>query len=115
MCQVSVSGVTVVTVASVSVVKRRGVYAPLTRAGNIVVDNVLASCYAVIDSQTIAHVAFAPVRWYHGVSAMLSSLWSSQDTSSIPRSATVGSTGVNWYPSMLYSFARLVMPSHLVL
>ena len=97
------------TVVSVSVTRRRGVYAPLTRAGNIVVDSVLASCYAVIDSQSIAHIAFAPVRWYHGLSSWVSG------HDSTPRSAVSSSTGVHWYPNMLYSLARLVMPSHLVL
>ena len=106
----------VVTVASVSVTKHTGVYAPLTRAGNVVVDNVLASCYAVVDSQNIAHAAFAPVRWYYSIKdatvSMLTSInMYSATAESVPRTLV---TGVHWYPDMLYSIARFVMPSHLV-
>ena len=48
-----------------------GVYAPLTKQGNVVVDGILASCYAVIDDQDLAHLAFSPVRFvvnmYEGI------------------------------------------------
>ena len=94
------------TVLSVTSSHHRGVFAPLTRAGNLVVDGVLASCYAVIDSQNIAHTAFAPVRWYYSLKHSL--------VGSEPRTVSVA-PGVHWYPSMLYSLARLVLPSHLVL
>ena len=108
----------VVTVTQVSVGKHRGVYAPLTRAGNVVVDGVLASCYAVIDSQNIAHAAFAPVRWYYSLKHvtvnMLRTLHVYSETSNVPRTLTNVATGVHWYPDMLYSLARYVMPSHLV-
>ena len=40
-----------------------GVYAPLTEEGNIVVDGILASCYAVVDHD-IAQAAMKPIRWY---------------------------------------------------
>lgn len=41
----------------------KGAYAPLTETGNIVVDNVLCSCYAVISNQEVAHWSFAPLRF----------------------------------------------------
>ena len=36
---------------------------PITMEGNIVVDDVLASCYASFDHD-IAHFAMAPIRWF---------------------------------------------------
>jgi len=52
-----------------------GVYAPLTTTGNLVVDGVLASCYAVIDDQDLAHYAFLPVRLSHNFVKGISHFW----------------------------------------
>ncbi|CAL4137309.1 unnamed protein product, partial [Meganyctiphanes norvegica] len=54
-------------VVNVEAVTGEGVFAPLTDEGTIVVDGVVASCYAVIDSQAIAHWAFLPVRVYYNL------------------------------------------------
>ena len=40
-----------------------GAYVPLTREGNIVVDGVLASCYASFDHD-VANIAMTPMQWY---------------------------------------------------
>ena len=40
-----------------------GTYVPLTMDGNIVVDGVLASCYASIDHD-LAHFGMIPMRWF---------------------------------------------------
>ena len=40
-----------------------GAYVPLTEGGNIVVDGVLASCYASFD-HNFAHLAMIPMQWY---------------------------------------------------
>ena len=56
----------------------RGVYAPLTAEGTIIVDNVVASCYALIDSQYVAHLSFFPVRIYSAVKHWFSS-WGEKD------------------------------------
>ena len=37
-----------------------GAYTPLTKEGNIVVDGVLASCYA-FSNHDLAHTAMAPI------------------------------------------------------
>lgn len=50
-------------IVSVNYVTRKGIYAPLTREGNIVVNSVVASCYALISDHDLAHMSFAPVRW----------------------------------------------------
>lgn len=142
----STSDFRVETVVAVSWDSYRGVYAPLTAAGTLVVDSVVASCYAVIDSQSVAHAAFGPLRlWsnarqtlYHVVAAVnwstSSSLSSpstttdgssSGDSSAAPRTGeaagvsgsrtTVPPIGVHWYADLLYSVARWLMPSHMVL
>ena len=40
-----------------------GVYAPLTKYGNIVVDGFLASCYADTDPD-LAHTVMKPLQWF---------------------------------------------------
>ena len=40
-----------------------GAYVPLTADGNIVVDGVLASCYASFDHDLV-HLAMIPIQWY---------------------------------------------------
>ena len=40
-----------------------GAYTPLTKEGNIVVDGVLASCYAYVNHD-VAHIGMTPIRWF---------------------------------------------------
>ena len=40
-----------------------GAYDPMTLEGNIVVDGVLASCYASFDHDLV-HLVTSPMRWY---------------------------------------------------
>lgn len=42
--------------------KSMGAYAPLTEAGSVFVDGVLASSYALVEDHRLAHWAFGPVR-----------------------------------------------------
>ena len=62
-------------VIRVSVSKSRGIYAPLTAEGNMVVDGIVVSCYAVIDSQKLAHWAFLPVRVYYQIKRLTLSIF----------------------------------------
>jgi len=53
------------TVSHVTEREMNGIYAPVTFGGNIVVDGVLASCYAehdVMSDQRVAHTVLAPLR-----------------------------------------------------
>ncbi|XP_050088966.1 protein hedgehog [Anopheles aquasalis] len=81
-----------------------GVYAPLTREGTIVVDTIAASCYALIDSQTVAHLSFLPYR-------VVEKLWSlferasATDSLSLPRHE-----GIHWYAKSLYTIKDYLIP-----
>lgn len=65
----------------------KGAYAPLTETGNIVVNNVLCSCYAVISDQRVAHWSFAPLRFAEWL---------------FPGIASHNSSGIHWYAQALY-------------
>ncbi|MFT7812298.1 indian hedgehog protein-like [Arapaima gigas] len=73
-----------------------GAFAPVTTEGTLVVDGVLASCYAVIWDHTWAHWALAPVRWTYTLSSAL--LPGGRSVAKEP--VDVG--GIHWYPKMLY-------------
>ena len=77
-----------------------GVYAPLTKHGTIVVGGVVASCYAIIDSQEIAHVALLPIRFLHYVTSFFRRRDLSQNTNEL---------GIHWYAKMLHSLAPYVI------
>ncbi|KAL1453050.1 hypothetical protein WDU94_007226 [Cyamophila willieti] len=89
-------------VTSIRRVIHTGVYAPLTTSGTIVVNDVLASCYAVLDNQFLAHLSFIPVRLYHRIVNLFSS-------DHIVDSSHI--KGIHWYPRILYSLSDYVIPS----
>lgn len=81
-----------------------GSFAPVTVQGTVVVDQVLASCYAVIEDHDLAHWALAPVRLAHWVSSLL---FSSQQ----PR-VSAQNDGVHWYSKILYQLGTWLLDSH---
>lgn len=90
-------------VLRVSAELHRGVYAPLTREGTIVVNGVTASCYAMVDSQRIAHWSFLPVRWASAVGSWFKS------ADAVPEMSR--QTGIHWYANALYSIKDYFLPS----
>ena len=104
-------------VVSVALTSRVGFYAPLTKHGTIVADDVVASCYALFDSPTVAHWSFAPMRLYHAT-------WSyfrrklSYDVSTSTALPEVGAVherplvGVHWYAQMLHTLGRSFLGEH---
>ena len=95
-------------VTHIKVESKQGVYAPLTREGTLVVNSVVASCYAYIDNVFIAHSAFAPMRIFHDISQyMPSANWFKTETVSTNKTATI-QTGIHWYARLLYNIGTLI-------
>ncbi|KAM3857160.1 indian hedgehog B protein-like [Diretmus argenteus] len=82
-------------ITQVSMREDRGAYAPLTDRGTVVVDGVVASCYAVVNQHTLAHWAFLPLRLMHR--------WT----------GTTGhhGNGLHWYSRLLHWLGRLLLDS----
>lgn len=99
------------TVKSINYVRRKGVFAPLTVTGTVVVDNVVASCYAVINSQKTAHWAFAPIRWYYRVKSVFVDPAISSTTNEERNS---GTKGVHWYAKVLLRLSRMILPKSMM-
>ncbi|KAM8823089.1 sonic hedgehog protein isoform 2-T2 [Spinachia spinachia] len=92
-----------VTVNRIYTQEHQGSFAPVTAQGTVVVDQVLASCYAVIEDHELAHWALGPVRLAHWVSSWL--------LRPQPR-AGAQSDGVHWYSKMLYQLGTWLLDSH---
>jgi hedgehog protein len=115
-----------------------GVYAPLTAEGNLVVDGVLSSCYAVINDQNLDHWAFLPIRLTHNLMKGLAYLWTNvsrfltfrHHVNSIHPDHLRGENnarlssfdnmkvqerdqGIHWYAQTLYTLSKFLLPSHL--
>jgi len=88
-------------VTSVNKVAGRGVYAPLTSSGTIVVDGVVASCYAVVASHRLAHAVMAPLR-------TLSSWNSYYDGTCVSPPPL---DGVHWYAQFVRRLAESLFPA----
>jgi hedgehog len=92
-------------VTEVRAVLSRGFIAPLTREGTVVVDSVAASCYALVNSQSLAHVSFMPFRTIKTITNWFES--SSQQTAS-------KQNGINWYAKALYNIKDFVVPKEYI-
>ena len=82
-------------VLSITNKKIRGVYAPLTKEGTIVIDNFAASCYAFINDHHYAHLGFAPLRYLYD---MLPSAFIGKQTD-----------GIAWYPRLLQALGGIFL------
>lgn len=99
--------------------EKAGLYAPLTVDGTVVVDDVVASCYAVLDNQWLAHLAFLPARMVAAARTSLYGLiWRlGHPLSSSPADrrdvsdAVHPTDGIHWYPRMLYAISDYVIPA----
>lgn len=117
------------SVVEAKLVLEEGVFAPLTTEGTLLVNDVVASCYAVVDSQSVAHYAFLPLRiWHRMVSLFVRRPIEAPRYPEVRQHAeieissnqtTISTTiptkdGVHWYASLLYLLSSYVLPSKML-
>ncbi|CAB1329186.1 unnamed protein product [Coregonus sp. 'balchen'] len=74
-----------------------GAFAPLTGHGSLVVDGVLASCYAAVDQHHLAHWAFGPLRQLYSWTGL----------------GTMKGDGLHWYSRVLHWIGTFLLdPGH---
>lgn len=89
-------------ISSILIEPVQGYSAPLTMSGTLLVDGVLASCYAIIDSHKIAHAVMAPARWWYSMNEMLETHMPESVSTSLNIEKQIN--GTHWYPAMWDSF-----------
>ncbi|XP_061569680.1 sonic hedgehog protein [Cololabis saira] len=94
------------TVTRIYTETHQGSYAPVTAQGSVVVDRVLASCYAVVENHQLAHCALAPLRLAHWVSSLLFT------SPPPPAASSAHEDGVHWYSKVLYQLGTWLLDSH---
>ncbi|KAG8550497.1 hypothetical protein GDO81_025003 [Engystomops pustulosus] len=89
------AGLAPARVISLSTEIDNGVFAPLTQHGTILVDDVVASCFALVQKQMLAQFAYWPLRVLYGLGAM--------------GNETSQQVGIHWYSRFLYQLGRMIL------
>ena len=98
-------------VVEVTIVQLTGVYSPLTNSGNIVVDDIIASCYSDFERVHLIHLAFAPYRWWRAAKDLiLVNNEGEHDTNYFKEPKDVPP---NWYGKALTLLAETLFPEYL--
>ncbi|GFU54354.1 tiggy-winkle hedgehog protein [Nephila pilipes] len=89
-------------VTNITVTKEIGNYAPLTLEGTIVVNNIVASCYAVISDHELSHFSFLPMRVLHNLKEASWHFFQSLNIKFPTKRRQQESKGIHWYADFLY-------------
>lgn len=92
-----------VIVKRIYVEEQEGSYAPVTSHGTIIIDQVLVSCYAVVEDHSLAHWAFAPVRLVRSFMSVIGTLKE--------LGGAHQSDGMHWYSDLLYHISTWILDS----
>ena len=95
-------------VVSNDIVIRKGIFAPITANGKIVVDDILASCYTHY-KHSFLHMVFAPFRWYHDAKHLLSSVKKMESHGSSEQKKL--QREIHWYPGTLLTIMESIFPN----
>ena len=108
-------GMTKDRVVSVSAVSLAGVYSPVTEQGNIIVENILASCYADFENHQLIHLAFAPFRWFHHGRKWFKSITEKEDGLEYDdmEDAHTRINLFHWYEKALFVAAKNLVPERM--
>lgn len=108
------------SIEQISAVLRTGVFAPLTKVGTVVVNDVVASCYATVDSQSLAQWSFMPLRLVWNFKLGMLRLWMTLNNPVTGWTTPINEiskqsppVGVHWYARILYATANYLIPTHL--
>lgn len=96
-------------------VLEEGIFAPLTTEGTVLIDDVVASCYAFVDNQEIAHFAFLPYRlWSNMRSFFERRIFGGEDLRYARQNLKTKQEGILWYASFLYWVSSYVTPTKML-
>lgn len=81
--------------------------APVTQLGTILVNDILISCYALIESHSLAHLVMSPIRIIYSFNKLYQNLLPTNNSSSSSYYGEImrinkQSNGIHWYPELLY-------------
>ncbi|CAF1278143.1 unnamed protein product [Rotaria sordida] len=91
-------------VRNITIEIKKGYFAPLTLTGTILINDVLASCYASAKNHQWAQTSMAPFRWYYKLARFISVNEPFDNN---------GTDGIHWVVQMIYQLIIYTQPSAL--
>ena len=92
------------TIRSIGVELVKGYAAPVTLTGTILADDILVSCYALIESHQIAHLVMSPIRWIYSFNNYYDYILPEYLMNLIKIEKQTN--GIHWYPKLLHLFTH---------